>query len=746
MASASYPGNPSLSAEVKNRVVSTFRQAVDLFKKGRTAEVVSGCDYILKMDPMFAPAKKLLEKAKNPAAAVDVDTLMGSLGETSASLDEARAAFAARDYDRAARLSEEVLGNDLTNTEAQQLAQQAREKLEAQPFVEQFLEKARQQIASGNPSAAQTAIEKAKALDATHPRLREVEASLGSASRPTTFDFGAESSPFGDSFPAAEAATQAPTPSFDFDQPAASPTSTPSFSLDQVEATSPPAASPPGAVESSPSFVVEPPAGPAARSSSEASDFGFTFEEEQKAAEASSAQPAAGGPSTIAGEAGTFDFSTASVEVSAEEQSKISKYLQEGDQAFDSGDFQKAIDLWSRIFLIDVTNEEASVRIEKARARRLETDRKVEELIAVGARSLERGDREGAKAKFEEALKLDPTNSSASEYLEQIASGAVPAAAAPAAAPGRAPGGPAKPPGEDLFAEEFGAPSAQSSESLVPPTPSASRARAAAVAVEEKKERPKMMMVGIIAAAILVLAAGGWLVFSKLGGGGGGFDARSTAAAFAEAQTLAGQGQIDRAIALLSAIKPEDPQYERALALIADLQKKKSQGSGLTQSRPSLETFNENLQKGRTAFAANDFMTAKQAFEQAASIQPLPPEVKQLYDTASQQVARLQTASNLFKEGNYREAIRSLEALLEQEPANQNARQMIANAYFNLGQIALQEEKTQEAITQFDKVLATNPLDETAKRSRDLAARYNGERKDLLYKIYVKYLPLRNIS
>jgi hypothetical protein len=30
-----------------------------------------------------------------------------------------------------------------------------------------------------------------------------------------------------------------------------------------------------------------------------------------------------------------------------------------------------------------------------------------------------------------------------------------------------------------------------------------------------------------------------------------------------------------------------------------------------------------------------------------------------------------------------------------------------------------------------------------AKRSRDLADRYDGQPKDLLYKIYVKYLPLR---
>jgi len=38
------------------------------------------------------------------------------------------------------------------------------------------------------------------------------------------------------------------------------------------------------------------------------------------------------------------------------------------------------------------------------------------------------------------------------------------------------------------------------------------------------------------------------------------------------------------------------------------------------------------------------------------------------------------------------------------------------------------------------------PNDELAKRSKLLADRYNGQPKDLLYKIYVKYLPMRKAS
>ena len=72
---ATYPGNASLSSAVKDRVLSTFQQALALYKQGRAAEVVEGCTLILRMDPTFDPARKLLEKTRNPNSPVDVDSL-----------------------------------------------------------------------------------------------------------------------------------------------------------------------------------------------------------------------------------------------------------------------------------------------------------------------------------------------------------------------------------------------------------------------------------------------------------------------------------------------------------------------------------------------------------------------------------------------------------------------------------------------------------------------------------------------
>jgi len=203
------------------------------------------------------------------------------------------------------------------------------------------------------------------------------------------------------------------------------------------------------------------------------------------------------------------------------------------------------------------------------------------------------------------------------------------------------------------------------------------------------------------------------------------------------------QGKYDQAIATLQEIKPGDTQYDKALVMIADLQQKKARQSAMVEGRPAGVFFEENVNAGRTAFESHDYVSAKKAFEQAMRVKPLPPDVKASYDTASQQVAKLDAARALFGERRYADVITSLQPLLQQDPQNKNLQRTIIDAHFNLGAAALQEERIADAKREFDEVLRADPNDELAKRSKDLAERYDGQPKDLLYKIYVKYLPLR---
>ena len=53
----SYAGNPSLSSDVQGRILDTFRHTLDVAGRGDVEEARLGCDFILRLDPLFSPAQ-----------------------------------------------------------------------------------------------------------------------------------------------------------------------------------------------------------------------------------------------------------------------------------------------------------------------------------------------------------------------------------------------------------------------------------------------------------------------------------------------------------------------------------------------------------------------------------------------------------------------------------------------------------------------------------------------------------------
>ena len=734
---ATYLGNASLSTAVKERVLSTFQQTIALYKQGRTDEVVQGCGLILRMDPMFDPAKKLLEKVRNPSSPVDVDKLLpGAADDTR--LRDARTAMAGRDFQRVLDLTTELLTEDLTNDDARVLNEQAREKVEAAPFVEQFIRKAESLIAQGNTAGARQELEKARALDSDHPGIRRVEqtmtaAPVAAAASSTSFIVDtpaaapgrgtAQAADFGFTF---EEEKQPQGSALDFFQP------TPSAP--------PPPAKPksPFSTDTGPIAPVTPPAG----FSFDTPSPGFSFDEPSPAAAQPREAPAAAAASD-------FDFSTADIVTSPDDQKKIDQYLADGDKAFDAGDYQNAIDLWSRIFLIDVTNDEASQRIEKAKAKRREADTKIEGLVAAGVAAFDRKDRDGARAKFNEVLRYDPGNSTALDYMDRLAETVTEGGAGAYETPFVPPPPPSKPQPDIFDDEELGI-SSSYEPPLMPPDPGeapAAKAKPAPAPAKRAKAR-RSAPIGVILTivGVVVLAAGGWFGWQKFKGSKPAADPALTQSIFTRASSLARRGKYDQAIAILSDVKSDDPQHDRALQMIADLQQKKTQASELVNGRPAAEVYQEALTNGQTAFNNHDYEAAKNAFDAAQRIKPLTPDMQSLYDQALQQSAKLEGAKGLFKERKYQDAIVALMQLEQTDPQNASIKRMITDAHFNLGAQALQNERLPEAMKEFDEVLKADPNDEQAKRSRALAERYNGLAKDLLYQIYVKYLPMRTVG
>src|SRR5262249_52116107 len=77
----SYPGNPSLSADAQQRILGTFQQTLDLAAQGSRQEALLGCDFVLRMDPSFEPARRLQHRLKSASGAVRVDDRRGGAGQ-----------------------------------------------------------------------------------------------------------------------------------------------------------------------------------------------------------------------------------------------------------------------------------------------------------------------------------------------------------------------------------------------------------------------------------------------------------------------------------------------------------------------------------------------------------------------------------------------------------------------------------------------------------------------------------------
>lgn len=778
---ATYLGNPSLSTAVKDRVMSTFQQALQLYKVGRTEEVLQGCGLILQMDPQFDPAKKLLEKARNPMAPIDVDALIpASAGDAMA---DAQEALRQRDFQRVINLTTEILTNDLMNEEARLLNDQAREKMEAGPFIDQFVRKFDQSILARDITTARQNLDKARALDPDHPGVKRMEKGLAEAmmaapspspaappqppptpATPAGFNFDAPSfivdtPPAG----AGRGTAQAADFGFTFEEEKPADSGLGGFSFDAPAPAPPkPAAPPPPPPPPAPSapsfgepasggfsfdtpssgggFSFDSPAAPSAPSS------GFDFDSFSPSAPSapSAPSPAAPAPTPAPSASNEFDFSSASFETSDEDRRKIDQYLADGDRAFDGGDYQQAIDLWSRIFLIDVTNDQASERIERAKARRREIEQKSEAVLAAGIAAYDRRDHDAAREKFNEVLRIDPSNMAAQDYLERI-SNTVDEGGAAATISDFVPPVAEK---HDIFDDDEMSGSYEAP--LMPPDSPAAPAPASAKAAKaEKKASPAAsakrsgpMGLVLTLVGVLVLAAAGYFAYSKFFSKPS-YDPAATQAILSQATHLSQQGKYDQAIAMLQDVKADDPQHDKAVLMIADLQRKKSQAAETIDGKPAGQFYSDQINAGRAAYDAHDFDGAKKAFEQAMRVKALPADVQPIYNTASQQVAKLDAAKSLFRERRFADALSNLEQLRTQDPQNLNIQRMIVDAHFNLGAAALQEERLPDAAKEFEEVLKVDPADELAKRSRALAERYNGQPKDLLYKIYVKYLPMR---
>jgi tetratricopeptide (TPR) repeat protein len=178
----SYPGNSSLSEDIRQRVLSTFRQTADLTEEGKREEALLGCEFILRLDPGFDPARALQSRLQAATGAVDTRDLLALLeGEAPAAgewdlAEELTDLIERRDLRNAMKLIEENAERVSEDDGLKRLARMAQDRLEAQPYVQSFLERAAALRQEGKLEEAEAAMTKARQLDPTHPELAAIAA------------------------------------------------------------------------------------------------------------------------------------------------------------------------------------------------------------------------------------------------------------------------------------------------------------------------------------------------------------------------------------------------------------------------------------------------------------------------------------------------------------------------------------------------------------------------------------------
>lgn len=451
----------------------------------------------------------------------------------------------------------------------------------------------------------------------------------------------------------------------------------------------------------------------------------------------------------------------------SESDRRIQQLLDEGQRAFDARDPQGAIDAWSRIFLIDIDHQEASRRIEMARRLKAESERQVEEIFHDGLARLEAGDPAGARQAFQQVLDIQPGYFAAREYLQQLDAGIVPTPkptgtrempAAPAVLP--------LPSDLEVSGEEL------KEEILVPPEPGEQpaparerRAPKRTAAVREGGRARRLFF--LVGGAVLVIAlVGGWFAWQNREQLFPNSQETTQVPALsqdpiARAQRLHKAGRTAIALNQLRRIGPSDPHYNQAQKLIAEWGgaaapeapppavpgTEATTAAQGTVATPELTEDEQRRQAllaaARQAYSERAYLQALRRLQRAGAIAKLDGNDAKLLADTQQQLAPLARQIELFQQKEWEYILRDLWIMHENDPSNRDVTQLLVDCNYNLAVRDLQRNDTAKAADKLADAVKLQPADETLRRHYLFAKTYQERPKDLLYRIYVRYLPDR---
>ncbi|HXM79209.1 MAG TPA: tetratricopeptide repeat protein [Thermoanaerobaculia bacterium] len=782
----SYPGNASLPREVKEKILSTFRHTLNLYSEGKLEDCLIGCDFILKMDARFAPARQLMEKARNPNAEIDVSQLEAIVASTPTRQERGAGAdvdrlliravesFNARDFDAAIAAAEQVLAVAPGSPDALEILDKSEQKKAAEPVFDGCRRRALAALEANRTADARRELEQMRGLDPDHPAVALLERRIGAASPgagaapkpPPPPDFGGLSLDLPDTGSGVGGGFATQEPSIGFEEGKDAAWNTPAH----PRAAAPPVPPAPGAggldalsldsLSLDLPASVEPMTPPA---SGRRTELGGPLHDSRPASPPGSPadmwgdaggglnlgdvdfgpradSPGLGESAPVSGPTAIPGLGPDPQEESDASEREIAALLGQGDDAAARGDRQQAIEIWSRIFLIDINNTEAVTRIENTRQHMAEGNRRISDSLTAGREAYEMGNLQGARELFQQVVGVDPHEPTALFYLDRIQEDM----SRPAGPAARGSEAPPVPPGSAT------APAAVPAEPEAPAAPPKGKPFGLPV-------HPRVLiLVGAFVAITLLLAYVFVFRAPRAAAPVPGAKAASVGS-LPRARQLLGEGKIAEARQELREIPASSPDYAQAQRTLADLGKSPASaaapkaGGGvsvLPQEGTATSAAPTDAQAdaarirlvAERALAEKRYIEALKNFSQASLAFRNDPTFAQAMGVAAEKVTALTPAVKLYNEREYETAIPVLWRIFQEDRENQDAKTYLLRAYYNQGITQLQNGQYPKAIQSFQEALSLDPADAEAIRHRKFAERYQKGDLDLMGRIYVRHL------
>ncbi len=711
-----YPGNAELSPEAQERVLSTFREVIRNLQNGRRDEAKIGLEFVLRLDPEFAPAVSLQRQMSSGSGELDLGSVLESLSgpapeELEAELVRAVELFSDRHFLEAKEAVEHVLRELPGHQEARQLLGQIQEALKVEAQVAGFLSQAREALDRREGQEAANFVMMAQALDPNHPGISPMLAELQRA---------------------APQATPGPEPE------EAPDTGEDSFDI-RFETMEEPAA-------------LEPQPAPEQAEAPGMEGFDFEF---GSAPEFDFGQPGESAPATgeqpedelfsLPGEAGSPAGGQAAVPASEPQDEKVTELLQRGQEAFDAEDFQEAIDVWSRIYLIDPANTVVSERIDTARAQLEELSRELELVLHNAMEAVDAGRTDEALQLVEQVLQRQPGHLEALDLKERLLKSA-PAAPATAESQPMAPSAPGPAPktpdsGEDdlslpeieddLFREELPDQIPTPAEPLqIPDLPDV------APVSRPRRRRLPIRMIAIIAGAILVVALGAWFGSRILSGRD--TEAQNSEAverAIRQSERLFRRGRIEEAIHILREAPASSVDQPRIAHLILKYQK--------AIQPPTPTPVPAVLGDAEAAARNGHWLSAYQLVMEGLRTQPKDPGLLELKEQIVQQAPLVETFTATADRGDAPAALSIVRQLAERYPDDPAVSKELDRQLFNAAVAELRHYNLTGAHVLLSELGKRQPQDEEVARILEFIKTYKNRPVDMRLKIFIHTIKLR---